>query len=152
MDQVVRPYPALQMDQRDQNLHGVHEDHPYQRDQRLQGVQQYPERVRVTVSVCIWEWAVQVCISDTDQLCLNWKIYSCNPMYSVWVCVCVFNDDCTYKINTHSGTSNTNSAKSTRETSQTLKHSESKRLHSDIKNVWRKHLCLRGHQRREFVA
>lgn len=43
-DQGVQPYPALQRDQRDLNLHGDHGDHPYQRDQRSQGVQQYPER------------------------------------------------------------------------------------------------------------
>lgn len=56
------------MDQRHHHLHGVHEDHPYQRDQRVQGAQQYPERVRVSVSVCMWEWAVQVCVPDTDEL------------------------------------------------------------------------------------
>lgn len=65
MDQVVQPYPALQIDQRDQDLHGVHEDHPYQRDRRSQGDRQYPERVRVSVSVCegvgfanthVWYW------------------------------------------------------------------------------------------------
>lgn len=45
-DQRVQPYPALQKDQRVQNLHGDHEDHPYQRDQRSRGGRQYPERKR----------------------------------------------------------------------------------------------------------
>lgn len=43
LDQVVQQYPALQKDQWDQDHHGDHEGHPYQRDQRGQEVQQYPE-------------------------------------------------------------------------------------------------------------
>lgn len=46
MDQGVQPYPALQKDHWDRNHHGDHEDRPYQRDQRSQGVRQYPEKGR----------------------------------------------------------------------------------------------------------
>lgn len=60
VDQVGQPYLALQMDQWGQYLHGHHEVHPYQRYQRGQGVQQYPERVGLSVSVCEREGCANV--------------------------------------------------------------------------------------------
>lgn len=59
-DQMVQSFRTLQKNQWDQHHHGDHEVHPYQRDQRGQGVQQYPERGREGTrghvkSVCMFE-------------------------------------------------------------------------------------------------
>lgn len=51
LHQGVRQYPALQVGQRGQSLHGLHGDHPYQRLQRSQGVQRCPKRFQGSVSI-----------------------------------------------------------------------------------------------------
>lgn len=96
LGQVVQSCQTLRGHQWDQSLHVVREDHLYQRDQRGQRGQQCPEKIRLSTSEFLLQFIqggfVGALVRETRLT------------------------------NTHSGTGRSDSATSTRETSQTLKH------------------------------